>query len=316
MADSVSVVVVTMAVKDYLDLCMDSLRRQSYPGIEVIVIDNSSCPGLNDRIAGRYPQVRVYAQPENAFYSQALNRGVGLSRGDFILCLNDDVILDNGFIKEALKGFSAAGRIGMVSGKILRRDDRTIDSTGLFLSIFRSAKERGYGCKDRGQYGQAGYIFGVNGAAAFYRRAMLEDIKRGTEYFPAYYRIFYEDLDIAWRAQNSGWRGYYIPSALAYHIRGGTVRQEGGINKRYARAYLNDELHTCLVKNRYRTILRNESFFGFLLYLPFIVAYDLFAWGYILLFRSKLLKKFFLDFKSCGEVSRDRGGMENVKEGE
>jgi len=44
---------------------------------------------------------------------------------------------------------------------------KIIDSTGLFLTPWRTAKERGYGDKDRGQFGKEGYIFGVNGAVAF-----------------------------------------------------------------------------------------------------------------------------------------------------
>jgi GT2 family glycosyltransferase len=213
-----------------------------------------------------------------------------MSSGDFILCLNDDVILHENFIEEALGGFSD-GKTGMVSGKILRMDSITIDSTGLFLSLCRSARERGYGRKDSDKYSHANYIFGVNGAVAFYRRAMLDDIKINSEYFDSDYRIFYEDLDIAWRAQNFGWRAYFVPSAIAYHARGATVRDPKGINKRYARRYLRNELHFDLVKNRYLTIIKNETFFGFLFHMPFILIYEVFVWGYIFIFRFKSVNR-------------------------
>lgn len=121
-------------------------------------------------------------------------------------------------------GFTTDERIGIVSGKILRQDTKTIDSTGLFLSIERIARERGYGVYDRGQFDKEGYVFGVNGAVAFYRRKMLDVIKQGIDYFDSEYRFFYEDLDLAWRAQNSWGRGFYIPRALAYHMRGGSLR--------------------------------------------------------------------------------------------
>jgi GT2 family glycosyltransferase len=180
----------------------------------------------------------------------------------------------------------------MVSGKILRWDKQTIDSTGLFISLWRTAKEKGSGVKDKGQYNREGYIFGVNGAAAFYRRAMLEQIKRDSEYFDSRFRMFYEDLDIAWRAKNQGWKGYYVPGALAYHVRGASVRQGKGINQRFARRYISAELQVDLIKNRYLAIIKNESWLGFLAHLPFIFLYEILLWSYILFFRPGQIKRF------------------------
>jgi len=286
----VSVIIVTAGKGDYLWPCLDSVKRQTCPALEIIVISNSVNQDFTQQARTNYPEVNLFSSPKNLFYCQALNQGIEISRGDFILCLNDDVILDKNFITEAIKGFSQDPRVGMVSGKILRRDGETIDSTGLFLSYWRTAKERGYGCRDRGQFEGGGYIFGVNGAAAFYRKVMLDQIKEGQEYFDSDYHIFYEDLDIAWRAQNFGWKGYYIPKAIAYHIRGGTVRQGKGMDKRYARHFLSDDLHFDLFKNRYLTIIKNETFLGFLLHLPFIVTYDIFVWSYLLIFKFSVVK--------------------------
>jgi GT2 family glycosyltransferase len=266
----VSIIVVTKGAKDYIDFCLNSTRTQAYTAVETIVIDN-----LSD---------------ENASYCSALNKGIRLSKGDFVLCLNDDVVLHRDFITEAIKCFDLDPRMGMVSGKVLRQDAKTIDTTGLFLSCWRTAKERGYGAKDRGQFEKPGYIFGVCGAAAFYRREMLEHVKLESEYFDTDFRFFYEDLDIAWRANNLGWRGYYNPKAVAYHVRGGTARENKGLNKKYARLYLSDRLFVDLVKNRYLTIIKNESIAGFLLHLPCIIAHDVLAWGYILFFKFPLIK--------------------------
>ena len=289
----VSIVVVACGIKDYLWSLLDSIKKQTHSPSEVIVVDNSLSLDFKQKIVEYYPGIQVYSSPRNLFYCQAQNIGIKMSKGDFLLCLNDDVVLDKSFIEEALKGFSIDEKIGMVGGKILRQDGVTIDSTGLFLSPFYTAKERGYGMKDKGQFNKEEYVFGVNGAVAFYRKNMLEEIKESGNYFDPDFHIFYEDLDIAWRAQNKGWEGYYIPSAIAYHIRGGTVRQSQGIGKSCARRYLSDELHIGLIKNRYLTIIKNESFFGFLLHIPFIFLYDIIMWGFVLFFRPKLIKFFF-----------------------
>lgn len=293
----VSIVIVTTGVRDYLWPCLNSLRKQTYLNLENIVIDNSLNPNLSRKINEQYPAIKLYSNPRNLFYCAALNKGIQMSKGDFILCLNDDVILDGRFVEEALKGFNIDERIGMVSGKILRSDKKTLDSTGLFLSIWRTARERGYGLKDKGEYEQGGYIFGVNGAVAFYRREMLEESKINLDYFDIDYHIFYEDLDIAWRATNFGWKAYYVPKAVAYHVRGATVREGGGIDKPYARRYLSNELNSDLLKNRYLTIIKNESLLSFLLHLPFILLYDALAWGYISFFKPSLIKIFLLNRK-------------------
>ncbi len=291
----VSIVIVTCGIKNYLWPLLDSIKKQTYSDIEIIVIDNSLNSNLSREINECYPGIKLYSSPMNLFYCEALNIGIKMSRGDFILCLNDDVILDKRFIEKALEGFMVDKRVGMVSGKILRFDKITIDSTGLFLSLWRTARERGYSSKDIGQFEEEEYIFGVNGAVAFYRRQMLEGIKIDTDYFDRDYHFFYEDLDIAWRAQRFGWKGYYIPEAVAYHVRGGTARSVSGINKPYARRYLNTNLEIDLLKNRYLTIIKNESYLDFFLHLPAIAAYDFIVWAYILLFRLDIFKIFLLN---------------------
>lgn len=308
---TVSVVVVTCGMNDYINSCLDSLKEQTYPGFEVIVIDNSLNPNFSQEILKRYPFIKLHSNPDNLFYCEPLNKGIKLSKGDFILCLNDDVILDKRFIEEALRGFSAGFNIGMVSGKILRQDRETLDSTGLFLSHWRTVKERGYGLRDRGQFEKAEHIFGVNGAVAFYRKKMLEEIKENGDYFDPTFHIFYEDLDIAWRAQRLGWKAYYIPKATAYHIRGGTVRSNCGIDKSYAFRYLSDGLLTDLIKNRYLTMIKNESFFSFLLRFPCIAIYDIFIWSYVLIFRPKLLKILLSNSKSIKSSLKKRNAFKN-----
>lgn len=299
-------IIITYAVKDYVESCLDSIKEQTYTKYEIIVIDNSLDTNFNQSTIQRYPEIKLYSQKKKISYCEALNLGIKQSIGDFIFCLNDDVILGKKFLEEALEGFFIDSKIGMVSGKILRSDRKTLDSTGLFLSLWLTAKERGYGLKDKGQFEKEEYIFGVNGAVAFYRKEMLEDIKEGDDYFDSEFHFFYEDLDIAWRARRIGWRGYYIPSAIAYHVRGGTTRKSYGIDKPFARRYLSDELHLDLIKNRYLAIIKNASGFNFFLHLPAMAFYDFLMWAYILLFKPRLIKIFLLNLNSLKNSLKKR----------
>ncbi|MFH1128716.1 MAG: glycosyltransferase [Candidatus Omnitrophota bacterium] len=301
----VSIIIVTAGVKDYLWQCLDSLKEQTYPHLENIVIDNSQISDFRQKISQDYPLIKVYPGAKSLSYCQGLNKGIELSKGNFILCLNDDAALDRKFIEEALRGFLVNSRLGMVSGKILRPDVKTIDSTGLFLTFYRTAKERGYGLRDDGQFEKKGHIFGVCGAAAFYRREMLEDVKE-KDYFDPDFHFFYEDLDIAWRAHRKGWKGFYVPTAICYHARGASARLSKGLNKPYARVYLNDTLHVDLIKNRYLAIIKNESLTGLLIHGPAILLYDLCAWSWCLLFRPASVGLFFKNLQYLKDAIKER----------
>jgi len=294
-----SIIIVTAGAGDYLERCLDSISKQTHKNFEVFVIDNSHQGRLKNGLSPRYPFAVFSPGPENNSYSGSLNKGMQFCRGDFILCLNDDCILDDRFIEEALKGF-CDDKVGMVCGKLLRWDNTTLDSTGLFLTFWRTAKERGYGRKDTGKYRSAGFVFGATGAAAFYRRKMLDEI-REEDYFDNNFGYFYEDLDVAWRAKRAGWKGYYVPLATARHLRGGTARSQKGQGKPFARRFLSGQLQAELIKNRYLTIIKNESFIGFLLHLPAVVLYDCLVWGYTFLFIRPVVKIF---LKERGYIKR------------
>lgn len=289
MSNKIASVIVVFHRTDYIELCLVSLQAQTMKDFEIIVIDNSLNPKFSEGLKARYPAVGWFSQDRNLSYCESLNFGIAKSREEFILCLNDDIQLAPDYIEEAAKGFSRGPRIGMVTGKILRSDKTTLDSTGQFLSLFYTAKERGYGKKDSGCFDEPGYVFGVTGAAGFYRRQMLEEIREKEGYFDSRFCYFYEDLDVAWRAHRRKWSAYYAPKAQAYHVRGGSVRQGAGIGRSMARRYISDDRQFDLIKNRYLSIMKNASLFGFLLHLPLLICYELAVFVFLFIFRPVFL---------------------------
>lgn len=195
----VSVIVVTYNRRDLLIKCLDSVRAQSIKGLELIVVDNASADKSLGEVLIFYPEAKLIQNSENLFFTAAHNKGIDAAGGDFILCLNNDVTLDKNYLKEALSVAEIDERVGMVSGKILRMGRDIIDSTGLFLGRNRKPVERGYGRKDTGQFEKPGYVFGVSGACALYKRKMLMDIKDRYGYFDKRFGMYYEDLDLSWR---------------------------------------------------------------------------------------------------------------------
>ncbi len=289
----ISVIIVNYNKKYLLKSCVDSVMMQSFKDKEVIVVDNNSLDGSSGMVNAMYPEVKLLQNTENLFFCKANNQGIKEAKGDFILCLNSDCVLDKDYLKEAFSSFDLDEKIGMVSGKILRTDKKTIDSTGLFVARNRKPLERGYGKPDKGQYERPEYIYGVSGSCMLMKKIMLDDIKDKNGYFDETFEIYYEDLDLCWRAQKKGWKSYYNPKAIAYHERGATAvvyltqRREssmatygfGGHEFRN----ISEELRKKYIRNRYRCIKKNDSITGYLINLPFILFYEIKIYSYLIL---------------------------------
>lgn len=285
-------IIVNWNKKAYLKDCLDSLLNQTHSPIEIIVVDNGSWDGSQQMLKEKFPQVRLIINEQNELYCRAYNQGIGAAEGEYMMCLNNDVVLEKDFVEEFLKAANANESIGMVCGKIMSWDRATIDSAGQLLGRSRRPVERGYKKKDSARFDEPRYIFSAGGVAPLYKRKMLEEIKIDGECFDESYGMFYEDLDVAWRANLLGWRGFYNPQALACHRRGGTAKAympRISFLKRYDFAYLSGELKVSLVKNRYMTILKNDRLRDFIINLPWIIAYEVKLWAYSVFFEPCLI---------------------------
>ncbi len=279
--------------KKHLEQLVSSLCQQSILVEKIIIIYDGAlrpekktfedCPLPISWIDNTKGQSLTYLQ----------NQAIQFTKENFVLLLNDDVILDKHFIENLLGPIKKNKDIGMVCGKILRMDKAIIDTAGQLLRNNRTPLERGYGKEDKGEFDKPEFVFGSCGAAVLYRRKMLEDCALSAfEYFDNDYNMFYEDMDISWRAANLNWKAYYVPKAVAYHMRGATAKEKKPVLKfirQYNFAWLRTELKTDLIKNRYMTIIKNDRLKDFLFYLPQILIYELKVFLYCLIFDPKVL---------------------------
>jgi GT2 family glycosyltransferase len=198
----------------YLPTCLESLRRQTYPQVEVIVADNGSADNSLELLARDYPEVRVLALGENRGFAGACNAGMQASRGEFVALLNNDAAASLHWLEEVVAAFERHPEAGIVASKMLLFDQRdTFHTAGDFYRVNGVPGNRGVWQKDVGQYDREEYVFSACGGSAAYRRAMLDQVGLLDEDF------FYscEDVDLAWRAQLAGCRCVYVPRAVVYH---------------------------------------------------------------------------------------------------
>ncbi len=209
-----SVVIPNWNGAQHLPTCLKSLRRQTYPQVEVIVADNSSTDGSLELLARDYAWVRVLPLGENRGFAGACNAGMQTARGEFVVLLNNDTEADPRWLEEIVAAFQRHPEAGIVASKMLLFDQRdTFHTAGDFYRVDGTPGNRGVWQKDVGQYEREEYVFSACGGSAAYRKAMLEQVGQLDQDF------FFscEDLDLAWRAQLTGWRCVYTPRAIVYH---------------------------------------------------------------------------------------------------
>ena len=198
----------------HLPTCLDSLRRQSYPDFEVIVVDNGSTDGSLELLARDYPEVKVVALPENRGFAGGVNAGIREARGEIVAVFNNDAEADPCWLGELAGALARHPEAGMATPKVLLFDRReVINTTGDFYGVDGVPGNRGVWQRDEGQFNDEEYVFGAAGVAAAYRRAMLDEVGLLDEGLISYC----EDVDLAWRAQLAGWKCVYVPKAVVYH---------------------------------------------------------------------------------------------------
>lgn len=290
-ADVVAAVVNWNGAK-YIRSCLDSVLNQDYPRIKIVVVDNGSTDGSVEIIKENFGSSRLVRNKTNVGYCKALNQAINALESDFILCLNTDVKLEPDYVEKAVAIMRQFPDCGMLSGKILRLDGKTLDSAGQFIGRDRRPRERGYGGRDRGQYDAREFVFSVCGAVAFYRRKMLGQVALDGQYFDEDYFAFYEDLDLGWRAQLLGWSCIYEPGAIAYHQRGATAPTGKRVpsilsGRQFARRSPATRYH--IIKNRYMTMIKNDSLESLLADMLCIMPLEAMLWAYTALSSPMLI---------------------------
>ena len=241
----------------HLPTCLDSLRAQTWPHVEVIVADNGSTDGSQELISREYPGVKVLSLGENKGFTGGCNAGMREARGRYLALLNNDVETDPRCVEEIVAAFERHPEAGLIASKMLLFDRRDFFHTaGDFYRIDGIPGNRGVWDRDEGQYDQEEYVFSACGGSAAYRRVMLDQIGLLDEDF--YFSC--EDVDIAWRAQLAGWRCVYAPRAVVFHklsASGGGVTASFYNGRNFIYLLVKD-YPSDLWRSHYRHIMRSQ----------------------------------------------------------
>ena len=256
----VTVIIVNWNGRSWLQQCLPTLAVQTYSDYKILVVDNGSTDDSVAWLAQQWPDAHVLPLDQNLGFASANNIGIRATNSPFIALLNNDTLVDPGWL-EALVTAVSEPNIGMVASCIVKwNQPHLLDSAGIQIDRAGIAWNRGWG-QPVDLAATPCDVFGPSGAAALYRRKMLDDIGIFDEEFFAYY----EDVDLAWRAQRAGWRCQYTPNARVRHWHSATALKIPNYKN-----FLNG-------RNKIWTILKNYDWPALLWAAPIIITYDLMA---------------------------------------
>ena len=231
-----SIVIVNYNVKYFLEQCLHSVQK-ACEGLEaeVFVVDNNSVDGSVKMVREKFPDVHLIENKENCGFSKANNQAIRRSRGEFILLLNPDTIVEDDTLRKSVRFMDDhpdAGGLGVkiVDGKgnFLPESKRSLPSpTVAFFKIFGLSalfpKSRLFGKYHLG-YLDRDQVHSVDvlaGAFMMLRKKVLDEIGLLDEAF----FMYGEDIDLSYRITQAGYRNYYFPETRIIHYKGESTKK-------------------------------------------------------------------------------------------
>jgi len=231
-----SVIIVNYNVEHFLEQCLLSVQKASKEiEAEVFVIDNNSIDGSLAMIKEKFPEVITIANKENVGFSKANNQGIKLAKGELVLLLNPDTIVEEDTFTKCIKfmeDHEDAGGLGVKmidgKGKFLPESKRGLPTPSVaFYKIFgfsalfpRSRKmgkyHLGYLSKDENHEIQI-----LSGAYMLIRKKVLDKVGLLDENF----FMYGEDIDLSYRIIQGGYKNYYFSETSIIHYKGESTKK-------------------------------------------------------------------------------------------
>lgn len=215
MGASVSAIVVTYRQVDLTLEAIASLKEQTVPVSEIVVVDNDPDNSAREPIAAAHPDVRQL-HADNVGYAPACNLGAERATGDWLFFLNPDAAAAPDCVERLLATAAANPGAGVVTPQVLMADGETVNAgeNRIHLTGITWCGRLG----EPPETGPARPVFVTTGAAMLVRH----DLYRRLDGYCGEFFLYYEDPDLCWRAWIAGEEVWFVPRAhVRHHYRWG-----------------------------------------------------------------------------------------------
>ncbi len=250
----VSIIILTHNTLKTTSECLSSLNNVSYKNLEIIVVDNGSTDNTSSYIKKHFPKIGVIRNNSNLGFAEGNNIGFQKAKGELILFLNNDTIVERDFLTPLMDKIVSDKTIGGVQPKILNYSKKNvIDSVGSYFITSGFLYHFGHNKKDQEKYNIEEEIFSMKGACMLFKREVLQKVG----VFDKDYFAYFEETDLCQRVWLSGYRLLYIPTSSIYHIGGATAKK-----------FPSAAMHYHSYKNRIYTYLKNLEPYSLIKVMP------------------------------------------------
>ncbi|MHB1389997.1 MAG: glycosyltransferase family 2 protein [Thermoleophilia bacterium] len=218
--DSNQVWVIIVSFNSFQDTadCLRSLAFASWPRLRVVLVDNGSTDGSGQKLAAAFPDVTHLRSPQNLGFAGGSNLGIraALDAGaDFICLLNNDTLVDPGFIEPLVERASATPAAGIIGGRILYDEPGDIIwyAGGRIDPRSGFTSHRGQDEPDGPDFDAPDFTDYVTGCFFFTRASLYRELGLLDES----YFMYCEEVDFCLRAGRAGYRCFYEPRAVIRH---------------------------------------------------------------------------------------------------
>lgn len=198
----VSIVMLCWNRKDDVRESLQRIRRQVYPNVEIIVVDNASTDGTQEMIESEFHEVKLLRMFKNIGI-EAYNIGFENAKGDYIVILDDDSFPAEDALVKMVDKFAADPELGIVAFDVrnfYHYDDITQAENVAGVAGNQAAEARNY-------------LMAFNGAGAGVRREVFKQIG----YYPEEFFLYWNEQDTALRMLNAGYRIAFFSDVVSYH---------------------------------------------------------------------------------------------------
>lgn len=235
-----SIIIVNYNVKHFLEQCLQSVHKAIQTmDAEVFVVDNNSVDRSVEMVAEKFPCVKLIANKENTGFSVANNQAMRISKGEYILLLNPDTIVEEDTFEKCVAFMDAtpdAGGLGVKmvdgKGKFLPESKRSLPTPAVaFYKIFGLSslfpKSKRFGAYHLGHLpeDETNEADILAGAYMLMRKEALDKVGLLDETF----FMYGEDIDLSYRLIKGGYKNYYFPETRIIHYKGESTKK-GSLN--------------------------------------------------------------------------------------
>mgnify|MGYP001469554668 CR=1 FL=1 len=210
----VSVIVLNYNAGELLVNCINSLKKSEYTNLEILIVDNISSDDSQKKCKEKFPDIILIQNDKNLGYCGGNNVGIREAKGEFIVILNPDTIVEPNWINELIIAYDKFGE-GLYQPKILSlNEENIIQSTGNMLHVFGFGFARDKGNKISNKIEEIEKIGYASGTCLFTSRKVIDKVGLLDEFL----FLYHDDLDLGWRAAQIGINSYYVPKSKIFHV--------------------------------------------------------------------------------------------------